>query len=387
MKKILFISGIQLFPPLSGGQLRSSNLCRALAQLGFQVEIYSFTGRKKDYLRLKKSSYKKIDTNLAEFTNRNFLLGCIQFLFYQFNWPPLWLTWFTSCYIPRTLKLKIKECDTIVLDFPYLYPITKYTDKTVRLNTHNAEFELFSDRPALSRFVRHIELKSFQIVSSVFFCNLQDQQKFKNHYPQINQKSFLLPNGIDLSLFQFEEKARNEIRTQLQIAPYKKVFLFTGSQYHPNREAFDFLELWCKTHRQELQENHIVILVVGTVSQIPKDEPHFKVIGKVDAILPYFWASDYGINPITIGSGTNVKMIEFLASKLPILTTPFGARGLKLIDNQSCYYFEREQLLTVIKLASAQNINAKQLMVKMALEDNLDSIDMTKAMNSLNIPW
>jgi hypothetical protein len=41
-----------------------------------------------------------------------------------------------------------------------------------------------------------------------------------------------------------------------------------------------------------------------------------------------FNASDFAINPISTGSGTNVKMMEYLAAKLPILTTSFGKRGL-----------------------------------------------------------
>jgi hypothetical protein len=80
MKKIILISGIQIFPPESGGQLRSANICRSLVKLGFQVEIYSFTGRKKDYKEFRSSSEEKIQENLVEFTNRNIFYGLIQFL-------------------------------------------------------------------------------------------------------------------------------------------------------------------------------------------------------------------------------------------------------------------------------------------------------------------
>ena len=51
--KILLLSEIQVYPTLSGGQIRSGAFARALAESGHEVSIYSFTGRKKDYLEKK----------------------------------------------------------------------------------------------------------------------------------------------------------------------------------------------------------------------------------------------------------------------------------------------------------------------------------------------
>lgn len=37
--------------------------------------------------------------------------------------------------------------------------------------------------------------------------------------------------------------------------------------------------------------------------------------------------SDIAINPVTEGSGSNIKMFEYIAAELPIISTPAGARG------------------------------------------------------------
>ncbi|MAF81066.1 hypothetical protein CL628_03595 [bacterium] len=42
--------------------------------------------------------------------------------------------------------------------------------------------------------------------------------------------------------------------------------------------------------------------------------------------------ANFALNPISLGSGSNVKMFEYLASGLPTITTSFGARGLDLTD-------------------------------------------------------
>jgi glycosyltransferase involved in cell wall biosynthesis len=45
-------------------------------------------------------------------------------------------------------------------------------------------------------------------------------------------------------------------------------------------------------------------------------------------------AADVALNPMFSGSGTNLKMLEFLAAGLPVVTTPVGARGLHLVSGE-----------------------------------------------------
>jgi hypothetical protein len=95
-------------------------------------------------------------------------------------------------------------------------------------------------------------------------------------------------------------------------------------------------------------EHKIHILVVGNVAAAPIREAGFSASGKVDAVEPYFAAADAAINPMQSGAGTNVKMGEFMALRLPILSTPFGARGLDFHDGETGFLFEREALAPVL---------------------------------------
>jgi glycosyltransferase involved in cell wall biosynthesis len=387
MKKILFISGLQIFPPESGGQLRSANLCKSLAKQGFNVQIYSFTGRKKEYLKLKQSANLRVDEKIFEYTNRNFLLGLIQFVFYYFKLPPLWITWLTKYHIFKELKSKIYLCDSIIVDFPYLHPLSSLTLKPFRINTHNVEHELFLNNKIISGLIKKIEIDGFRKSDSVFFCNNIDQSKFINHVPDLLKKSYILPNGLEIKKYEQKQDLRIQTRKTLEISIDQRVFLFTGSKYFPNREAYIFLQQWGQQNKDELIKRKVVILIVGTVCQNQISEEHFKTIGKVDSIMPYFAASDFGINPIIIGSGTNVKMAEYLAAHLPIVTTDFGARGFNLKNKKTCWIFERENLLPIIKIALRQNLDLNQLMTKTALQENMLNVDMSMALKSLNIQW
>ncbi len=387
MKKIVFVSGIQIFPPESGGQLRSSNLCLALVKRGYQVEIYSFTGRKKDYVSLKASAELEICHGLKEYVNRNPTWGLLQFIFYQLGLPPFWLTWLTKFHCPRFLKQKIKNASSVVLDFPFLFPIANNKNLNLIVNTHNAEFELYPGQQTLKKMVKKIEIEAFKKASHVLFCNDSDLQKFSDQLPDLNLKSEILPNGVLLENFSRDIKKREALRAMYKISESETVLLFTGSKYLPNVHAFNFLTKWAHTHSNELVKEKIVIFITGTVSETLVDLPYLKVAGKVPEIYSYFWASDFGLNAVEDGSGTNVKMIEYLAARLPIITTNFGARGMKLVDRNTCLFFDQDNFLYVIVEAKKMRMSQKTEMANKAFEENQGNIDMSFALKNLLIEW
>ena len=45
-------------------------------------------------------------------------------------------------------------------------------------------------------------------------------------------------------------------------------------------------------------------------------------------LLDLYAAADLAINPVRIGSGTNIKMLDYMAAGLPVVTTDVGARGI-----------------------------------------------------------
>jgi glycosyltransferase involved in cell wall biosynthesis len=48
-----------------------------------------------------------------------------------------------------------------------------------------------------------------------------------------------------------------------------------------------------------------------------------------DALLA---AADVGLNPVRVGSGTNLKIIEYLAAGIPVASSSFGVRGLDIVN-------------------------------------------------------
>jgi glycosyltransferase involved in cell wall biosynthesis len=53
-----------------------------------------------------------------------------------------------------------------------------------------------------------------------------------------------------------------------------------------------------------------------------------------DAKRTLLGSAAVGLNPVTQGSGTNLKILEYFAAGVPVVSTPVGARGLEVRDGE-----------------------------------------------------
>jgi len=386
--RVLLVSGLQVYPTLSGGQLRTFALANALARRGNDVFVYSFVGRKKDYLARKPSGVQLWPGGVNEHVNRSVLMFLAGYGSYALRLPPFWLSAFLHGagrvvplpVLPRLLREKLAWCDTVIADFPYLYPVFAANENGRRLcvlNLHNVEHHFYDG--AVRTAVRHIEHAAARRADVVVTCSEADQQYFETNVAV--RRSLVVRNGIDPERFDFAPETRPRMRAELKIPDAVKLFLFTASKWGPNQEAFEFLLAFAKTHERRLVEHGIHLLIVGNAVAAPLRLPALTATGKVDVVEPYFAAADAAINPLTTGGGTNVKMGEFIAARLPILVSAFGARGYRIEHARTGFVFERENLLEAM-LEVRRFLDAepavRREMVDAALVENAPLIDMNE---------
>lgn len=155
------------------------------------------------------------------------------------------------------------------------------------------------------------------------------------------KKALLLENGVDIDFF---SEARCE-RTDKEI-------LFVGSfTYYPNIDAVKWLidEIW--PHVISSQPGIQLRLVGrGADSRLKKyvHERGFVIDESVDDIRDAFQRATLLIAPIRAGSGTKYKVLESMASHLPVVTTPVGAEGIGAVSGRELIIGE-----TAAELASS----------------------------------
>jgi len=108
--------------------------------------------------------------------------------------------------------------------------------------------------------------------------------------------------------------------------------IFIGSAFPPNIQAVEFI-----ARRLAPALPGITFLVCGAVSETQEllscrtdGARNLRCVGPVteEQKRCCLWAADVGLNPMFAGSGTNVKMFDFMAAGLPVISTATGARGI-----------------------------------------------------------
>jgi glycosyltransferase involved in cell wall biosynthesis len=151
----------------------------------------------------------------------------------------------------------------------------------------------------------------------------------KELYGVEEERLLVVENGVDtkrITLLTLDEK--KALKDRLGIGD-RVVAVFAGSMHKPNLEAVCYVEELAKSFP------NVIFIVIGGAGEVLKHPPQNLIaVGVVseeekDIIMK---ASDIGLNPMVSGSGTNLKVVEYLAYGLVVLTTPFGVRGIRYSD-------------------------------------------------------
>jgi hypothetical protein len=365
VKKILIVSGNRISPATTGGQVHSLSIARALSRSGYSVRIYSVTGRRDDYSlanSLRGATLEEaIEPNLTEGVHVGLFFGLLQAIGRRLDLPRAWQY---ACLrvgiIPGGLREALRQADIVISDLPYCPPIPgPWKSKPWFLVSHNLEHKLLQQAgPRQRRFaewMRRIESAAPRTYSDILACAEEDQAFFRANDSGSCLALPIVRCGVDPRAYSFTQEMRDDTRGRLGFQEQDKVIMFSGSGFAPNVEAFQEIKDFCRAEAQFLARHRVRLMVVGSVSASAFTDGALVVTGPVAAILPFFSAADAGINMVTRGSGSNVKLFEYLAARLPVISTQFGVRGSELQAYTDYLPCTRADLRTVIEFFLAQD--------------------------------
>ncbi|MCM5704927.1 glycosyltransferase family 4 protein [Larsenimonas salina] len=168
---------------------------------------------------------------------------------------------------------------------------------------------------------------------TILACSETDLQCFRHRYNLPADKGVVIANCANIEQLPFISMAAR-YRWQQRLGQHRRIALFLGSWHGPNLEAADFICRNLAPHHPE-----VLFYLAGSLCQHPDFlhlPPNVRSLGRVsDAELQVLLASaDVALNPMFSGSGSNLKMLDYTASGVPVLTTPFGNRGLDFDEHQ-----------------------------------------------------
>ncbi len=211
-------------------------------------------------------------------------------------------------------KKEIAKSDVVVFEGPWHFRTFKedIKGKVVIYDAHNVESKLRKKNTFYDE-VKKLEMDISAASDAIFCVTESDLNDFIEIYSTPRQKLFLAPH------FQINVgKTWN--------GPGSDSVVFIGSVYSPNIDAVNSIK------RMAIKIPEIKFYILGNFPfPYRRDSPQNVIFTgivndkeKEDLICNSFAA----LNPVTEGSGRNLKMIDYIAHGIPIISTKVGCRGL-----------------------------------------------------------
>jgi glycosyltransferase involved in cell wall biosynthesis len=70
------------------------------------------------------------------------------------------------------------------------------------------------------------------------------------------------------------------------------------------------------------------LVLAGSVCEAVEDHPAIEKLGRVERVIDAFERAPLLINPMVVGTGINIKILDALAAGVATVSTETGARGL-----------------------------------------------------------
>lgn len=368
--KILMLTPYLPYPLLSGGQIRTYNLLKKMSQK-HDITLFALikNHQEKQYIKeLEKYCHRVrvFKRSSKPFTLKNILRTAFS------SYPFLVIRNHVSEVIKAVEKeLASNQYDLIHAETFYMMPNIPQTKIPVLLVEQTIEYlgyESFaaSTRWQILRPLLNLDIKKIKYWEKYYWraCDhlvtmSDDDKKFIAREIGQSEKISIVANGVDAAWFSEQKFKRLPTPTLLSVGTFK---------WLPNVEAVKFLvkRVWptLKAKQPELK-----LWIVGNaptkeVLAYAQKDKQIIVSGGIPDIREAFSGAHILLAPVFSGKGTRYKILEAMASGLPVIATTTALEGLGVRDGQEVIIADNAQTMAVETLKLLANSQKQAQLAK-----------------------
>ena len=340
--RILWVKVGGLWPPNTGGRLRSFNI---LSELAREHEVSVFTTHLPtedgETLRRQLPQCKRVESfpfAATKFRDPGFPLMLVR-------------SWFSAMpvdiykhRVPALRKAVDKllasgEIDLCVADFVFAAPNVPLDGPVpVMFFSHNVEYQILkrlaeSQTNPLKRLLLDIEWRKMRRYEAQVCRKARQTVAVSAHDRALHQADAAeaairdVPTGVDVRYFRANGTPEDPAE-----------LVFTGSMdWHPNEDAIrHFITDILPAIRREMPRVRLTVVGRNPSDGLRRDaeQAGVKVTGTVDDVRPYIDAAAVYVVPLRIGGGTRLKVFEALSMGKAVVSTGVGVEGLPLAPGE-----------------------------------------------------
>ena len=359
--KILVVSSFLPYPLFSGGHIRLYNL---LKQLSRHHEITLVCEKRKHQTARDVEEVKKICKEVVTIDRKKQWSPEVVF---QTAISPL--PFLLSGHQLPEMKEKIQmlleknQYDLIHVETFYVFQNVPSTSLPIVLVEHNIEYQVYARFMETAPFlvkpllridiekIKYWEKDSWKKATKVVAVSKKDAE-------EIGNGTAVVANGVDLKNFHFLPAGRQAISN---FQTKEKTILFMGDfKWIQNRSTAEWIlkDIWPRVQSSK----DLRLWIVGKhIPQTIKQYSNETII--VDEHAPdktsdIYKNADILLSPIRVGGGTSYKILEAMASGVPVVTTPLGIEGLGATKNKHALVGETSEQLArdVVRLLTDKKV-------------------------------
>ncbi len=277
--------------------------------------------------------------------------------------------------------VKTEKIDLVQLDYPYGgVLLSRFLNVPLLYNSQNIESQYYRDvgrndislptvfRHFLPIYIYILEFFVCRLARLVLNISMVEKEKMSRLYHIHSNKFIAISNGVP-DKYAKNPLSKEEAVSFLHLDPKKRYILFHGGYMAANKEAYHYITQRIAPSLRE--RNDIAFLFAGNT---PKFQgKNILTLGFLDDLKPFLYAGTLAVIPILRGAGVRTKILDYIAARIPFISTSKGVEGLDLVEG--LHYLNCNN---IEEYSEKINILLKNNGLKTTLCDNLQTIAAKK---------
>jgi glycosyltransferase involved in cell wall biosynthesis len=349
-RQLTVLTPYAVAPPRHGPQIRVAGV---LGNLGheWRVRHFSQAVQRSDLpwpRRRIAAGPNWVETRLRDPVSNAWLVGLAKLAHY----PAVHADRLLGLAPRREIRASLAAADAVLVSPHYQFPwVRRHTPAHVPVvvDCHCIEADVWPARRSwlskhLADEIRAGELNAWRAADCVFAtCDPEADFIRSVGAPEV----VVVPNATDVERIRpvADGEERRRERATLGLPQEELLAVFVGSSGYANVEAAEILE----EQAGNLRSLGVQMIVAGRVGIGRQPLPGLTWVGEVEDVAPWLRAADIALCPLEQGSGTSLKVVEYLAAGLPLVSTAVGVRGLGIQDGQQALIVAADEFPTAVR--------------------------------------